>query len=234
MYRMIRSFTAAVKDFLFLSTCLHCSASLMEDEPRICRQCWDSLTIVSPQDHTFRVLSQRFLDGGVIDALAALYYFEKRGLLQTLAHALKYQEGTMVGVELGRRLSVLLKDSGVDAIVPVPLNRRKERERGYNQSDCIGDGIAECLALPVHRNAVRRIKYTVTQTHLNAEERKHNIAEAFSVVRPELIRGKCIVVVDDVITTGSTIQELAKVLREAGAVRIIAASAGLAKLERGA
>ena len=233
MHHLIRNFSYAFKDFLFLSTCLHCTAPLRDGEQRVCQKCWDSLSVVSEHDHTFRVLSKRFSDGGVIDELVSLYYFEKRGLLQTLAHSLKYDEGTMVGIELGRRLSARLIRSGADAVIPVPLNKRKERERGYNQSDCIGDGIAERLGIPVFKQAVCRIKYTVTQTHLNAEERKQNIAEAFSVARPDLIRGKCVAIVDDVITTGSTIQELAKVLRDAGAVRIIAASVGLAKLERG-
>lgn len=233
MHQLIRDLSNAFKDFLFLSTCLHCSAPLRDGEQRVCEKCWASLSVVSEHDHTFRVLSKRFSDGGVIDELVSLYYFEKRGLLQTLAHSLKYEEGTMVGIELGRRLSARLEHSGADAVIPVPLNKRKERERGYNQSDCIGDGIAERLGIPVLKQAVCRIKYTVTQTHLNAEERRQNIAEAFSVIQPELVRGRCIAVVDDVITTGSTIQELAKVLRDAGAIRIIAASAGLAKLERG-
>ncbi len=232
MHQLIRTFTHAFKDFLFISTCLHCSTPLRDEEQRVCQRCWDSLTVVSENDHTVKVLTKRFAEGGVIDMLVSLYYFEKRGLLQTLAHSLKYEEGTMVGVELGKRLSARLGKLSIDAVIPVPLNKRKERERGYNQSDCIGEGISERLGIPVHREAVRRVKYTVTQTHLNAEERKENIAEAFSVPHPELINGKCIAVVDDVITTGSTIQELARVLRDAGARRIIAASVGLAKLDR--
>ncbi len=204
----------------------------MDNERRICSRCWNTLSLVKEQDHTFRVLSKRFAEGGVIEGLAALYYFEKNGLLQSLAHFLKYEEMTSVGVELGRRLSVRLSGAQHDAIIPVPLNRRKERERGYNQSDFLADGLSELLNIPVYRDAVRRVKYTVTQTHLNAEQRKENIAEAFSVAAPELIRGKNIIIVDDVITTGSTIQELAKVLKDAGAGAITAASAGLAKLNK--
>ncbi len=233
MESFYKNLSQPFKDFLFRSYCFHCDSPLSEGEQRICQRCWNSLSVVKEPDHTFHVLTKRFSDAGVIDGLAALYYFEKSGLLQSLAHSLKYEEVTSFGVELGRKLSVKLTGLPVDVIIPVPLNRRKERERGYNQSDFLAQGLSEELHIPAYRDAVLRVKYTVTQTHLNADQRKANIAEAFAVVKPELINGKSIAIVDDVITTGSTIQELAKVLKDAGAAKIIAASAGLAKLEKG-
>lgn len=219
-----------IKDFLFVTECFHCGTRLLDNESRICARCWSTMTLVGENDYTINVLRERFKEGGVIDELVSLFYFEKGKLLQSLAHSLKYQELTIFGFELGVRVSEKLQGKEFDILIPVPLNKRKERERGYNQSDFIAKGISSVLNVPFDLNVVRRDKYTVTQTHLNAEQRKDNIAEAFSVVRPEKINGKNILIVDDIITTGATIQELARVLKIAGARNITAVSAGLAKL----
>lgn len=188
------------------------------------------MTRVGESDYTVSILKQRFADGGVIDDLITLFYFEKGKVLQQLAHSLKYEEITVFGFELGVQLSEQLGSRKIDAVIPVPLNRRKERERGYNQSDYIAQGVASVLRIPVLNSVVRRVKYTVTQTRLNAEQRKENMSDAFEIAQEELVKGKRILLVDDVITTGSTIQEVAKVLRHAGAASVTAGSAGLAKL----
>jgi ComF family protein len=146
---------------------------------------------------------------------------------------LKYEEVTSFGFELGVKLAEQVQSFPVDLIIPVPLNRRKERERGYNQSDWIAKGISSVLAIPVKRDAVRRAKYTVTQTHLTAEERKENIAEAFAIADAAAVNKKNVLVVDDIITTGSTIQEVARVLKAAGAASVYIGAAGLAKLGEG-
>ena len=217
-------------DFLFVTECLHCGAQLNDDERRVCSNCWNALSIVRENDYTFTVLIDRFREGGVIDDFVTLYYFEKGKLLQTLAHSLKYEEVTAFGFELGVRLGKIISNSAIDCIIPVPLNKRKERERGYNQSDWIAKGISSIINAPVLSHIVRRTRYTVTQTHLNAEERRHNIADAFEVTAADAIREKNILLVDDIVTTGSTIQEIARVLKNANAARITAGSAGLAKL----
>lgn len=236
MDRALRTLSAFVEplfDHLFVLECFHCGARLTNGEQRICSACWNTLTPVRPGDHTLSVLQQRFAEGGSVDGIHALCYFEKRGLLQTLAHGLKYQETTAFGFELGRRLAQNLPLPPSDAIVPVPLNRKKLRERGYNQSDWLAKGIASVTGMPVWTDAVTRVKYTVTQTHLNAEERKVNIAQAFIVPKPAVVEGRTVLLVDDIITTGSTIQEVAGVLRMAGAASVHVAAAGLAKLGEG-
>lgn len=223
-----------IKDFFFLTTCFHCGNRLSDGESRVCAQCWSSLTPVRSNDFTFQVMIERFGESGIIDDFIPLYYFEKGKVLQSLAHSLKYEEITSFGKELGVKIGQRLQEQRVvaDAVIPVPLNKQKKRERGYNQSDYIARGISQKMRLAVLPSAVRRVKYTSTQTKLNAEERKENIADAFVVDERyrESIDGKIIIVTDDIITTGSTIQEIGKVLKNAGAKKIIAASAGLAKL----
>lgn len=227
----ISTILAPVKDLLFISDCFHCGLPLRDGEERICTACWDTLTPVRPGDHTLAVLQHRFSESGTIAAVDALCYFEKGKLLQDLAHGLKYQEMTSFGYALGRRLGDLVKHRPVDLIVPVPLNKRKERERGYNQSDWIAKGIADVTGVPLRTDIVLRHRYTVTQTHLNAQERKANIAEAFGIPRPAAVSGRSLLIVDDIITTGSTIQEVAAVLSHAGASTIYVAAAGLARLD---
>lgn len=223
-----------LKDFFFLAACFHCGNRLNDGESRVCTQCWSSLTPVRSNDFTFRVMVERFREAGIIDAFVPLYYFEKGKVLQSLAHALKYEEITSFGKELGVKIGERLQQRRIaaDAVIPVPLNKRKERERGYNQSEFIARGVSNVMRIPVLPHAVRRVKYTVTQTQLNADERKENIADAFVVDADSCshVRDKVVIIVDDVITTGSTIQEAGKVLKNAGAKMIVAASAGLATL----
>lgn len=232
---ILRTLLEPVGDLIFTAECFHCQAPLADGEQRLCAACWAALTPVRETDRTFRIMTERFRADGEIDGLLSLFYFEKGKALQTLAHALKYQEVGSFGTELGRRLGAAALERGVtaDLIVPVPLNRRKERERGYNQSDLLAGGMSAVTGVPFDPRAVRRVRYTVTQTALTAEQRRENIADAFEV-RPRrrgALRGAHVIVVDDVITTGSTVREIARMLKQAGAARITAASAGLAMLE---
>jgi ComF family protein len=227
-----RSILQPLKDFLFVTSCFHCRTPLKDGESRLCTDCWRSLTPVGSNDYTFHVLRGRFAENDYIADLISLYYFEKGKVLQSLMHSLKYEEVTSFGVELGERLGREIQKRGIssDFVIPVPLNKQKLRERGYNQSDFIAKGMSSVLGIPVRTDLVRRTRYTVTQTHLNALERKENVANAFELPHPEQIRLRSFFIVDDVITTGSTIQEIGKILKAAGAEKIIAASAGLAKL----
>lgn len=223
-----------IKDFFFITICFHCGSQLSDGENRVCANCCSSLTPVRNNDFTYQVMIERFREAGVIDEFLPLYYFEKGKVLQSLAHSLKYEEITSFGNELGKKIGYALKEKRINAdyVIPVPLNKRKERERGYNQSEFIAYGLSKVTDIPALSHAVRRVKYTKTQTKLNAEERKENIADAFIIDDrfKNKIDGKAVIVVDDIITTGSTIQEVGKVLKDAGAKKIIAASAGLAKL----
>lgn len=228
----IRSILQPLKDFLFVTSCFSCRTPLTDTESRLCSRCWKSLAPVGESDYTFKVLSQRFAENDNLSGLIALYYFEKGKVLQTVMHSLKYEEITSFGVELGERLGREIQKRGIscDAVIPVPLNKQKLRERGYNQSDFIAKGMSSVIGIPVHASLVRRARYTETQTQLNAQERKENVANAFELTHPEQVRSRSFFVVDDVITTGSTIMEIGRVLKAAGAEKIIAASAGLAKL----
>lgn len=225
-----RRLLAPVRDLLFLSTCHNCNGPLTDDEQQICTRCWSSLAAVRPGDHTLTVLMDRFREGGVVDEAIFLCYFQKGGLLQSMVHGLKYREMTTFGEELGRRLGRMMSATAIDVILPVPLNPKKQRERGYNQSECIACGVAEVTGAVVSVSDVRRTRYTQTQTHLDADQRKENVSGVFAVTNAGAFAGRRVLIVDDIITTGSTIQELARTVKEAGAAAVIVGSAGLAKL----
>jgi ComF family protein len=172
----------------------------------------------------------RLLAEGVIDELVSLFVFEKEGPFQKIVHSLKYSGIQPLGIELGRRLGAVIQERGfqADALVPVPLHRRKLRERGYNQSLLIARGISEVLGTPIRAELVRRGRWTQTQTALSKEERQKNVENAFESDGTRL-GGICVIVVDDVITTGATVEAVAHVLKSSGARLVVAASAALAE-----
>ncbi len=231
-----RSIVQPLKDFLFPPLCLACRDRLSSADRYLCAHCSQSLLRVGESDVTMAVLKDRFACSDVISSFLPLFYFEEDGVLQHVIHALKYEEMTALGVMFGETIGAALLEhpdyADVDLIVPVPLHAQKERERGYNQSACICTGIARVMNLPLAEHIVRRPKNTRSQTKLSASARLENVKDAFEAdaASAGTIRDKKILLVDDVITTGATIQSCAQVLRSAGATEIVCASIGVAKL----
>ena len=143
--------------------------------------------------------------------------------LRALIHSLKYQDRTRIGSYLGRWLGRRVKEKlnlELDALIPVPLHPVKYRERGYNPAQCVYRGLSRELQLPVWPKAVTRVKYTISQTTLDREERQNNMQLAFR--KRKDMAGKTIAVIDDVLTTGSTISSLAGTMKDAGAKTVVA------------
>lgn len=150
-------------------------------------------------------------DGFVLNYVAALFYFEDDSPLKSVIHLLKYKGKTDIGYYLGQQLGrhVNNVDELVDAvgIIPMPLHRKKQNQRGYNQSDFIGKGLSEVTQIPLITNAVERIKSTQTQTQMNKAERRANMDSAFKWVKT-FPKHAHLILVDDVVTTGASIQAL--------------------------
>jgi ComF family protein len=115
----------------------------------------------------------------------------------------------------------LLNHSDADVVLPVPLHPVRERERGFNQAWLLADALARSWRIPTHRRALIRVRQTETQTHLDREERMANLRGAFAVRRPDAVAGRRVLLMDDVLTTGSTASECARILREAGARSVL-------------
>lgn len=148
-----------------------------------------------------------------------------RGAMRKVLHQFKYNRATHLSADLGALLGGCVRAMCVDtdppdAIACVPLHPARLRERGYNQSMLLARQLGKHLALPVMYHALKRIRFTQTQTHLNAEQRKENVRGAFRVPDPSLVDGRRWLLVDDVMTTGATVDACARALMRQGAVAV--------------
>jgi ComF family protein len=153
----------------------------------------------------------------------AFFYFIKGSKYRHLIHKMKYGGRSDIGQELGKMAGAELKGSffdEVELILPVPLHPAKKRMRGYNQSEMIAEGLSEIIEKPLLRNVLERSVFTQTQTRKTIEERRMNVKEAFKVKTPEILKGKHVLLVDDVVTTGSTLTACADELLKVEGVTV--------------
>jgi ComF family protein len=209
---------------IFPRVCLGCQEPLARGEDHLCTSCRAQLPytdyhLLPPADNP---LARRFW--GKLPVRHALSYlrFLRRGRVQHLLHQLKYQGQRDVGLALGRWYGHDLAAAGLtfDLIVPVPLHPRKLAKRGFNQSDPFAEGLAEALHTPWHAAALRRTAHTDSQTRKNRVQRWQNVAEVFEIAEVIAIQGKHVLVVDDVLTTGATLEACAAALLAAGATEV--------------
>ena len=234
MLHIVRSALIDIRDclfdFVYPPLCLVCGRLLDNGSERVCADCWSTIPAVTGDLPLLQETCGKLLETGLIDAMCSAFVFEKEGAFQKIVHSLKYSGDRKIGLELGRRIGARMVAEGIraDFLVPIPLHKRKQRERGYNQSELIARGCGERTAMPVRIDLIARKKFTQTQTALTLLQRRENMEGAFEACSME-VKGRSIVLIDDVMTTGSTILSCAHVLRNAGAARIIAASAAIAE-----
>ncbi len=148
---------------------------------------------------------------------SAFINYHKEGKYRNILHALKYRKGEEIGVVMGRIMAAELSRSGffegVDYIVPIPLHPAKQRKRGYNQSERIAEGVSHVTGIPVDCTSVVRRKNTLSQTSKTRQQRQENMRDAFRLLQPERFKGKHILLLDDVFTTGATIGSCAEALQ---------------------
>ncbi len=229
-----RILVAPVVDFIYPPVCLSCNTLLEQGRRLVCDRCWNSFRLIESDDQTLREVSERLAAGGNVERIFSCFLFEKEGALQDVVHALKYSGMKSLGRRLGQELGVRLLENQAfaeaDYLVPVPLHRTKRRERGYNQAEHICLGVADAAPIPVLPSLLVRTRYTQSQTKLTIGERAANVAGAFGIdpARRQLVKGRTLILVDDVITTGATIEACAAELRRAGVGVVLAASIALA------
>jgi len=167
---------------------------------------------------------------GIVSGAHSMWVFDKGGPLQSIQHAIKYGDRPRYGVSLGQLLGDSYAKAGwpsPDGIVPVPLHRLRELERGYNQADMLARGVAEACDGTLHSDLLVRGRATRSQTRLSRMERWRNVANAFFCTTD--LDGGTWLVVDDVLTTGSTVLACAHALRDAGARAVLIATLSLAR-----
>ena len=198
--------------------CLPCEASLPGNPSPWCQGCGRSLAGFG-MDVT-RCAACRTEPRGVEEARAACRY---EGAGKACIVQLKYQRQLGLAAPMARRMVVAAVPPpamAADVIVPVPLHPVRRREREFNQSAVLAERLGEALGLPILEEALHRHRPTALQAQLDAHARRRNVANAFIVPSPALVRGRAILLVDDVLTTGATVRACAAALREAGATRV--------------
>ncbi len=221
----------SVFDVFLPRRCAGCNEILQALEISICEKCLNSLKPINKKriEHEFE---RDFQQSQIISGFTSLFIFEKDSILQEVIHKFKYNNQFHVGITFGKMFadkhSILIDEWTVDLIIPIPLHHLKKAERGYNQSNFFAKGITKRSKIKLATNAVKRIRYTETQTGFNKIERESNMANAFKVNKEKLVEGKNILLVDDVITTGATIRECGKTLINSGANQVFAGSIAVA------
>lgn len=200
----------------FPRLCLLCRKPLVDGEEHICLECLCNLPRTRFTDYTDNAVAQLFIGKIPFQSATALFYFEKGGRIQTLIHALKYRDNRELGYYLGRLAARELTqeensffspvhERPVDVLLPVPLHPRKQYKRGFNQAEWIARGMSSVLELPVETTSLSRSIWNETQTGKQLYERWENVQDIFTLTETACLEGKHVLLVDDVITSGSTI-----------------------------
>jgi ComF family protein len=209
---------------LFPRLCYACGNHLMRNENLICTECYVVIPRTNYHIEEDNPVAQLFWGRCMIEKAAAFSYYNKGSRIRNLIHNLKYKGIKEIGYELGRIYGLSLKSSGfttdIDLIIPVPLHPTKKRIRGFNQSDIISMGIADVTGLPVDLKTLSRTTISATQTKRSRYERWTNVEGIFQVIDPQSIMGRHILLVDDVITTGSTIESCTNELLNVEGVKV--------------
>jgi ComF family protein len=209
---------------LFPRLCYACGNHLLRNEYLICTECYVVIPRTNYHLEKDNPVAQLFWGRCMVERAAAFSYFNKGSRIRNLIHSLKYKGIREVGYELGRIYGLSLNSSDflkdIDMIIPVPLHPAKERIRGFNQSEIISRGIADASRLGVETNILERITVSATQTKRSRYERWTNVEGIFRVTDPQMIAGKHILLVDDVITTGSTIESCTTELLKTEGVKV--------------
>jgi ComF family protein len=226
---------AYVHDFFSLfypRLCNACRRSLIKDEECICTMCHFHLPRTDFFIEKENNFSQIFWGRLPIETATALFYFQKKGKVQNLIHQLKYKGKSEIGIYLGKMLGNQLSRSiyydPVDLIIPVPLHPAKQHKRGYNQSELIARGVSQGLNLPLSTGNLVRVTKTETQTRKSKFRRWQNVETVFQINDPKKLQNKNILLIDDVVTTGSTLEACGQKLLEIQGVKLWIATLAIA------
>ncbi len=220
----LRSLWHSLLDFTYPACCVLCQASLTEEETIVCRICLDSLPRLDESFISGEHFSKQLGDKPWFSGSLALFSYNET--LHKVIHLFKYKGYHSLARPLGEELGYLLRDTVLPEnalLVPVPLHKRRLLERGYNQAHLLADGAAAVCGLPCSA-LLQRTRYTLPQAKQSKSGRARNLAGAFRVLQPASVQGAAVILVDDLITTGHTMNECAKTLMLAGCSRVFCAT----------
>ena len=228
------SFWHRLLDLISPRLCVVCGQRLTVSEDIICSRCNFHLPRtgfhLNPYENEMAKMFWHLLP---IERATALFYYESHSETANILYELKYKGHPEIGEVMGRIIAKELQPSGffdgIDGIVPVPLAKKRQRQRGYNQSLEIARGISETTSLPIYNKVVKRKAFEDSQTHKGRWERNENVEGVFELKDPSAIQGKHLLIIDDVVTTGATVISCAKELCKAGNIKVSVLALGFAK-----
>ena len=228
------SFWARLLDLISPRLCVVCGNRLAVTEETLCSKCYLHLPRTDfGHDLYENVMVKLFWGQMAIEKATALFYYEPHAETAQILYEMKYKNHPEIGVVMGRMMAKELMRSGlfegIDAIVPVPLARKRERQRGYNQSLELARGVSEVTGLPIANKVVRRTKFVGSQTQRGRWERNENVEDVFELVDSDSISWKHLLLIDDVVTTGATIIACAQEMRKASNVKFSVLALGYSK-----
>ena len=227
--------TSLLQDVIHLvypHQCNGCGSDLLERKELLCTYCIKSLPHTNFAKLKNNMIEEIFSGRLDIQAAHSEFYFSKGQLIQHLIHQLKYKNNQEIGFYLGALMGKTLMKSErfekIDILIPLPMHKEKEIKRGYNQATIIANGIASIIQIPVLSQVIIRNRLAETQTQKHRAERWKNVADSFVIANKESIKGKNILLIDDVITTGATLEACGKKILEIEGTRLSIATLALA------
>lgn len=205
-------------NLFFPNVCSGCYEVLMTNEPVICAACRHNLPLTFHHENTENEMLGKFYGRLPLEHASAMLYFHKKGIVQNLIWQLKYrghqEVGTILGEWYGKSLKTAHKKHKFDMIIPVPLHRKRFKERGYNQLTTFGQSLSKSLEIPYKEDILHRDIYTLTQTKKSFFDRTTDKKAMFGIHQNTNIQNKHFLLIDDVVTTGSTLESCGRVLME--------------------
>ncbi len=208
---------------LYPKSCGGCGGYLVQGENEICTNCLCNLSRTGFHNIPDNDAEKLFWNKVPVEYATAYCYFHKGGIAQRMLHNLKYKGYKSLGFEMGKLLGEEIKGSevaSVDYIVPVPLHPSKLKKRRYNQAEVLAQGISSVLCIPIDTSSLVRTHENTTQTKKNINERYQNSLDLFSLANTEKLKGCRVMLVDDVITTGATLEACVRELLKIEGVKV--------------
>ena len=221
---MLKKLIEAVTHLFYPHLCIGCGSDLLPEDALLCLSCINELPHTSFETYPDNPTEKIFIGRLKIVAGTSGFYFSKGELMQFLIHDFKYNGNKEAGIYLSEIMGAnLLKSNrfnNIDYLIPLPLFAEKEYKRGFNQAEVICDGLSNSMNVPVLAKNVVRIRFTETQTKKHRTERWDNVNESFKIMDESVLKNKHILLVDDVITTGATLDACAQVINSIEGVKI--------------
>ncbi len=213
--------------------CINCNTKLAVNETWLCNNCYLGMpTLEKDEINSFYI--EKFPPETGICSLFSYFKYQKANTFQKLIHKLKYSGyyriGTFLGNLLGERIKAQNLFTEYNLLIPVPIHKIKKIERGYNQTEYFAKELSKLLKIQCKNDLLIRKIYKESQTKHNKAERLKNVQGIFEVNKPEYIKNKNIIIIDDIVTTGATVNEISKICKKAGANKISVITAGLTHL----